>query len=177
MRAGHKERLNGLAQHGYCAALDEYFYGVREHLIFTPGGMLVCALQLSGERHDVHGLYALLQTSFSGVLYADNAYTPRIEKRDELYARGIHVCAVPKKNAKLPLAPSLNNYLRKRRGVIERYIALYDNQFHAARTLNRSERHYRARRMFKVLSHNCSRIANAALELSRHSVAHFHAAA
>jgi len=34
-RAGDKQRLSGLAQHGYCASLDEYFYGVREHLIFT----------------------------------------------------------------------------------------------------------------------------------------------
>ena len=44
-------------------------------------------------------------------------------------------------------------------------------------TLNRSERHYRARRMFKQLSHNCSRVANAELQFSIHSVAHFHAAA
>jgi hypothetical protein len=177
LRAGSKERLNGLAQHGYCAALGEYFYGVREHLIFTPSGMLAGSIQLAGQRHDVHGAYALLTLSFAGVFYADNAYTPRASKREELVARGIYVCAVPKKNAKLPLAPCLNKYLRKRRGTVERFIALYDKQFNAGRTLNRSERHYRARRMFKMLSHNCTRVANAALERSIHSVAHFHAAA
>lgn len=177
MRAGHKVRLNGLAQHGYCAALDEYFYGVREHLVFTPGGMLVCAIQLSGEQHDVNGAYALLMTSFTGTLYADNAYWPRPDKRDELRAHGIHICAVPKKNAKLPFAPALDKYLRKNRAVVERFIALFDAQFHAGQTLNRCERHYRARRMFKLLSHNCSRAANAQLQFSIHSVAHFHAAA
>jgi len=139
--------------------------------------MLACALQLSGEQHDVNGLYALLKTSFSGVLYADNGYWPNLEKREELLTHGITVCAVPKKNAKLPLAPSLNKYLRKRRGAVERFIALFDEQFHAGLTLNRSERHYRARRTFKLLSHNCSRVANAALHCSIHSVAHFHAAA
>lgn len=169
--------MNGLAQHGYCAALDEYYYGVREHLIFTPDGMLVLSLQVSGERHDVNGLYALLKTSFSGVLYGDNAYTPRPEKRDELLAQGIRVCAVPKKNAKLPLAPSLDKYLRKKRGAIERFIALYDEQFHAGRTLNRSARHDHARRTFKLLSHNCSRAVNVDIRRPIHSVAHFHAAA
>lgn len=177
MRAGRKERLNGLAQHGYCAALDEYFYGVREHLIFTPGGMLVGSLQLSGEQHDVNAAYALLTSSFAGVLYADNAYWPRADKREELLAHGITICAVPKKNAKLPLAPCLDKHLRKRRGVVERFIALYDDQFHAGQTLNRSARHYQARRMFKMLSHNCSRVANDYLQFSIHSVAHFHAAA
>jgi hypothetical protein len=177
VRAGHKERLNGLAQHGYCAALDEYFYGVREHLIFTPGGMLAGSLQLPGQRHDVNGAYTLLTTAFTGVLYADNAYTPRPSKRAELQARGIHICAVPKKNAKLPLAPCLDKYLRKRRGAIERFIALFDKQFNAAKTLNRSLRHYLARRAFKKLSHNCSRVANVALQRPLHSVAHFHAAA
>ena len=169
--------MNGLAQHGYCAALDEYFYGVREHLVFTPSGMLVCSLQLPGEQHDVNGAYALLKTSFAGVLYGDNAYWPASDKRQELLAHGITVCAVPKRNAKLSLAPCLNKYLRKQRAPIERFIALFDEQFHADDTLNRSERHYRARRIFKLLSHNCSRVANADLQFSIHSVAHFHAAA
>jgi len=139
--------------------------------------MLACALQLPGGQHDVNGLYALLKTSFSGVLYADNGYWPNANKREELFAHGITVCAVPKKNAKLPLAPSLDKHLRKKRGAIERFIALFDEQFHADRTLNRSERHYKARRTFKLLSHNCSRAANAALQRSIHSVAHFRAAA
>jgi hypothetical protein len=177
LRAGDTNRLSSLAQHGYCAALKEYFYGVREHLIFTPGGMLAGNLHLPGNRHDVHGAYMLLKTQFTGVFYADNAYTPNAKKRDELLAHGIRMCAVPKANAKLPLAPCLDEYLRKKRGVIERFIGLFDQQFHAARTLNRSVRHYLARRAFKLLSHNCSRVANAKLERSIHSVAHFHAAA
>lgn len=169
--------MSGLAQHGYCASLDEYYYGVREHLIFTPSGMLAGAIHLPGNRHDAHGAYALLKTAFTGVFYADNAYTPKPKKRDELLARGIHICAVPKKNALLPLAPCLDEYLRKRRGVIERFIALYNQQFHSGRTLNRSLRHYCARRAFKMLSHNCSRVTNATLKRALHSVAHFHAAA
>ena len=139
--------------------------------------MLAGVIHLPGNRHDVHGAYALLKTAFTGVFYADNAYTPKASEREKLLAKGIHICAVPKQNAKLPLAPCLDAYLRKERGVIERFIALYNQQFHAGRTLNRSVRHYLARRAFKLLSHNCSRVTNAALQRSIHSVAHFHAAA
>ena len=139
--------------------------------------MLAGVIQLPGNRHDVHGAYALLKTAFTGVFYADNAYTPNAVKREELHARGIKICAVPKQNALMPLAPCLDAYLRKRRGAIERFIALYNQQFNAGRTLNRCARHYLARRAFKLLSHNCSRITNKALNRSIHSVAHFHAAA
>lgn len=139
--------------------------------------MAVGAIHIPGNRHDVHGAYMLLKTAFTGIFYADNAYTPNAAKRDELHAKGITICAVPKKNACLPLAPCLDEYLRKERGVIERFIALYNQQFYAGRTLNRSARHYLARRAFKMLSHNCSRVTNATLQRPTHSVAHFHAAA
>ena len=169
--------MNGLAQTGYCAAKQEYFHGVREHLVFTPAGMLAFQVQLPGNAHDVQGLYALLDSTFRGTLLGDNAYTPRAEKREELGKHGIRIHATPKKNAKLPLAPSLLEWQRHNRAPVERRIALFDNQFHAHRTLNRSERHYRARRAFKQLGHNCSRHANATLCRPIHSVAHFNAAA
>lgn len=139
--------------------------------------MLVGNIHIPGNRHDVHGAYALLKSAFAGVFYADNAYTPNATKREELHAKGIRICAVPKKNAKLPLAPCLDEYLRKERGAIERFIALFNEQFHAGRTLNRAVRHYLARRAFKMFSHNCSRVTNDTIKRSRHSVAHFHAAA
>ena len=137
-----------------------YFHGVREHLIFTPGGMLAGLLQLPGNRHDVNGLYALLKTAFKGTLIGDSAYQPNTTKRTELNLQGIHVHAIPKSNAKLLLAPVLVDGLHERRAPIERRIGLFDEQFNAHRTLNRAARLYRGRRLAKALAHNISRLIN-----------------
>jgi hypothetical protein len=97
---------------------------VREHLIFTPGGMLFFQVQLPGNQHDVNGLYALLDNTFKGTLLADNAYTPKASKREELSQHGIRIHAVPRRNARLPLAPCLVQWLRHRRSPLERFKAL-----------------------------------------------------
>ena len=133
---------------------------MREHLIVTPGGMIANLVQLPGNRHDVNGLYALLKTTFKGTLIGDSAYQPNAKKRVELNQQGIHAHAIPKSNAKLPLAPVLVEWMHKKRAPIERRIGLFNEQFNAHRTLNRSARHYRARRLTKALAHNISRLIN-----------------
>ena len=154
-----------------------YFHGVREHLVFTPNGYLAYVLAVSGNRHDVNGLYALLKTPFKGALLGDSAYQPNAEKNKELQAQGIRMHAAQKTNAKEPRAEFLREWLHARRSKIERRIGLFDKQFHAERTLNRSVRHYHARRWTKALAHNCSRHVNAAQNRLFESVAHFHAVA
>jgi len=44
--------------------LKRWFHGVREHLVFTPGGRIAFVLQVPGNRHDVQGLYGLMKTTF-----------------------------------------------------------------------------------------------------------------
>jgi hypothetical protein len=91
MMAGRRKRLGGLVQRGYCASVRRWSHGVREHLIFTPGGRIVFVLQVPGNRHDIHGLYALMKTAFRGHLHGNNAYWPRVSKRAALEACGITV--------------------------------------------------------------------------------------
>jgi len=177
VRAGKKERLAGLAATGYCAALKTYFHGVREHLIVTPQGRVAWLQQVPGNRHDVNGLYALLKTSFRGALLGDCAYQPNKTKAAQLEAHGIRVHAAQKSNAKHPRPAFSRKWLHQRRSKIERRIGLFDAQYHAARTLNRSGRHYEARRWTKALAHNCARHINALRHLPLESVAHFNAAA
>jgi len=160
IRAGHTQRLNGLAKTGYCAALKMYFHGVREHLLVTPGGLLAGLVQLPGNRHDVNGVYALLKTAFKGTLIGDSAYQPNPTQRLKLNQQGIWVYAIPKSNARLPLAPVLVEWLHQCRAPIERRIGLFDEQFNAHRTLNRTKKHYLARRLTKALAHNISRYIN-----------------
>jgi hypothetical protein len=150
---------------------------VREHLIFTPEGRVAFVVAVPGNRHDVQGLYALLKTPFKGALLGDSAYQPNKTKAEKLKAHGVRILAEQKSNAKEPRPEFWREWIHTNRSKIERRIGLFDVQFHAARTLNRSVRHYHARRWTKVLAHNCSRHINAAKQLSFESVAHFNAAA
>jgi len=170
-------RLEGLSATGYCASLKKYFHGVREHLVFTPGGYVSEVLTTSGNRHDVNGLYELLKRPFSGALLGDSAYQPNQELRRRLEGAGIRVHAEQRRNAREPRPEYFRRWLHQRRSAIERRIGLYNRQFQASRTLNRSARHYKARRWTKALAHNCSRHVNAEQGRPVESTAHFRAAA
>jgi len=121
--------------------------------------------------------HALLQTSFKGLLLADNAYWPTEEKRAELKSNGIRVVAETRSNWEFQYKPEDAEWLRETRGRVERYIGLFDAQFNAEKTRCRSAKHYLARRWIKVLSHNCSRHINQKRDLPKESVAHFRLAA
>jgi hypothetical protein len=176
MRSKLLRRLGGLAATGYSASKKEYFHGVREHLVCTPGGRIACVAHVAGNRHDVNGLKALLQTSFTGRLYADCAYQPKDRLREKLERRGIRMIAAKKKNAKLPLAPQLAKLQKKRRAPIERRIALHNKHFHAHRTLNRGKKHYIARRWIKALARNTAIHINIENGWRKEAVAHLSAA-
>ena len=147
-------------------------------MIFTPGGRIVLVVQIPGNRHDTQGLYALLRSTFQGCLLADNGYWPRKEKREELLKKNIQVVAAARTNGtKAVNTPEEKKLLKKWRVRVERHVGLFDTQFHANRTLCRSEKHYRARRWAKVLAHNASRHINAALGRPLEVLARMRAAA
>jgi hypothetical protein len=177
VRAGKKKRLNGLARKGYCASLKRWFHGLREHLVFTPGGRIAFVQQIAGNRHDVQGLYALLKTSFKGHLLGDNAYWPKDEMRSRLHKKGVTVTAQTRSNWRFQYPAQQKRWLKRNRSKIERRIGLFDVQFHAGRTLCRSLKHYLARRWTKALAHNCSRHINQSHCFPLESVLHFHLAA
>jgi hypothetical protein len=116
VRAGKKIRLGGMARTGYCASLKRFFHGVREHLVFTPQGRIAFLQLMPGNRHDVQGLYALLETEFSGTLLGDNAYWPRKEKREELLRHGIEVVAESRSNWKFQYPEITRVWLKTLRG-------------------------------------------------------------
>lgn len=173
IRARGKQRLGGLAQTGYCPALQRRFHGVREHLVWTPEARIAFVLQLPGRRHDVQGLYALLETAFRGHLLGDNAYWPRPDKRRQLARQQITVTADVRGGWHVSNPPDEQALLKAHRHKVERWIGLFDAQFHGHRTRCRSRRHYEARRWTKTLAHNLSRHVNREHGLPKESVAHF----
>lgn len=135
--------------------------------------MLALVLQLPGNRHDVHGLHALLRTEFRGVLFGDNAYTPGAKLFPQLKARAIQVVAQTRKDARYPLPPATRKFVHAKRCRVERRIGLFCRQLHADRTFNRSAQHYIARRCCKALSHNLVRYLNPALGKRPEQMLHF----
>ena len=115
---------------------------------------------MPGNRHDVRGLYALLETEFSGTLLGDNAYWPRKEKREELLRHGIEVVAESRSNWKFQYPKITRAWLNTLRGRaaggrtssdgvggrVERRIGLFDGQMNAGATRNRNPRRLLGRR-------------------------------
>jgi hypothetical protein len=149
---------------------------VREHLILTKSGRIAFVQQVAGHRHDVQGLYALLETSFSGTLLGDTAYWPRPDKRQELARHGIQVFADTDRRWRFQHTPQVAALIDEYRHRIERWTSLFNQQFHADRTLCRSVKHYVARRWTKALAYDVSRYINAANRWPLESVQHFHLA-
>lgn len=141
-------------------------------MIYTPDGRIFHLEQIAGNRHDVNGLYALLNTDFKGRLVGDAGYLPKQEKREELERKEIRIVAAKRKNMKKKQSKE-DRQLLSERFHIERRISLFDSQFHADKTRCRSEKHYRARRWMKALAHNLSRHINGRYNLPFESVAHF----
>jgi len=171
---GNKVRLGGLAQKGRCAALSRWFCGVREHIIASPGGMIALIQEAPGNRHDVQGLYGLIKTSFRGLLVGDNAYWPRREKREGLEASGIYILAGTRSDQHFRHPHALAACIKRRCSDLDRWISLFNNEFHGDRTLCRNPRHYLARRCTKAFAFNAARRINQALALPRESFMHFH---
>jgi len=162
---------------GRCAALRRWYCGVREHLIVTPGGGIAFIEQLAGNRHDVQGLYALLKTSVCGLLVGDTAYWPRPSERAKLAQKGIEVLAATDRRWGFQNPPEVAVWIDRHRHHLDRWISLFDQQFHADRTLCRNPRHYEARRWTKVLAFNAARYINRTHGWPKESVQHFHLAA
>ena len=164
---------------------------MREHPIFTPQGRIAFVVEAPGRhvglrpgrtsrpgnRQDVQGRYALLATAFEGRLLGEGACRPRESKREELARKGVHVTAESRSSWSFQYPPITKAWLKALRGRVEGRISLFDAQFHAGRTLCRSEKHYMARRWTKALAHDCSRHVSAVRQLPEESCAHFRLAA
>ena len=94
----------------------------------------------------------------------------------KLAKKGVTVTADTRSNWHVKNPPEQQELLDPWRCSVERRIGLFDTQFHAARTLCRSAKHYHARRWTKVMTHNLSRHLNSELDKPGESVMHYHLA-
>lgn len=110
----------GGAYWGYCAAKEEYFYGLKAHTIVTATGRPVEVLLLCGCSADLTGLKEMqLNLPKGATLYADKAYTDydyETQLRDDQQLR---LLPIRKGNAKRLHAPEVAKALSKGRKRIE----------------------------------------------------------
>ncbi len=143
----------------------------------TPGGGIAFIEQLAGNRHDVQGVYALLKTDFCGLLMGDTAYWPRPSERKKLAEKGIEVLASTDPRWGFQNPPEVAAWINRHRHCLDRWISLFNQQFHANRTLCRNPRHHDARRWTKALAFNAARYINMIHGWPKESVQHFRLAA
>jgi hypothetical protein len=112
-------RDEGGAYWGYCAAKEEYFYGLKAHTIVTASGRPVEVLLLCGCSADLTGLKEMTLCLPQGTtLYADKAYTDYGYEEDLQDDKQITLLSIRKDNSTRPHAPAVAQTLSKgRRGI------------------------------------------------------------
>jgi hypothetical protein len=112
--------MKGAPIGGYCAAKQEYFYGLRAHVIVTRTGRPVEVLLLCGCCHDLNGPKEMaINLPEGSQLYADKAYTDYAYEDELLTERRIALLPLRKKSHKRQHAPPLRRQIRKARKRIE----------------------------------------------------------
>jgi Transposase DDE domain len=110
----------GKAYFGYCAAKEEYFYGLKAHTVVTASGRPVEVLLLCGCSADLTGMKEMaLALPEGATLYADKAYTDYAYE-DQLQAdHKIALLPVRKRNLKRQHAEEVAKELSRARKRIE----------------------------------------------------------
>jgi len=110
----------GGAYWGYCAAKQEYFYGLKAHAIVTASGRPVAVLLLCGCSADLTGLKEMeLNLPEGAKLYADKANTDYAYETDLQDQNKITLLAVRKSNCTRPHEQEVAKMLSQGRKRIE----------------------------------------------------------
>lgn len=105
---------------GYCAAKEEYFYGLRAHVIVTASGRPVEVLLLCGCSADLTGLKEMALALPKGSrLFADKAYTDYDYEEQLQKDKQITFLPLRKSNLKRQHEPELARTIRRARKRIE----------------------------------------------------------
>jgi hypothetical protein len=105
---------------GYCAAKDEFFYGLKAHTLISVSGRPLEVLLLCGCSADLTGLKELrLALPAGSRLYGDKAYTDYAYEDQLALERGITLLPIRKRNHKRQHAPEVARLLSRARKRIE----------------------------------------------------------
>ena len=110
----------GNAYWGYCAAKEEYYYGLKAHVLVTASGRPVEVLLLCGCSADLTGLKEMdLDLPAGASLYADKAYTDYDYEQQLQTHRQITLLPIRKSNHKRQHTAQTAKTISRRRKRIE----------------------------------------------------------
>lgn len=105
---------------GYCAAKEEYYYGLKAHAIITQSGRPVEVLLLCGCSGDLTGMKELvLDLPKNARLYGDKAYTDYEYEEELLREKKLTFLPIRKSNHKRQYAEEVARQVSKTRKRIE----------------------------------------------------------
>lgn len=105
---------------GYCAAKEEYYYGLKAHVLVTASGRPVEVLLLCGCSGDLTGMKELTLALPAGAkLYADKAYTEYDYEEQLLKDKQLTFLPIRKSNHKRQYAPEVAKQVSRTRKRIE----------------------------------------------------------
>ena len=119
-RMNKNKMYQGRRYLGYCAAKDEYYFGVKLHMVCDVNGRPVQTLLTPASENDIK---AFRKINFSlpanSSIYADKAYNDYKYEDRLIQEKQVHLMPIRKKNSKRKGGGFLAKIRRKKRKIIE----------------------------------------------------------
>jgi len=168
--SGSRRPFEYVATVGFCAAKNEYFYGLKVHLVTDVHGVVIDYLVTSGHVHDTKGLAYLLQDHHRShellehliALLGDKGYIGQDYASVLESQFGVQMLALRKERPTDPDRPpsSYNQLIGQGRKIIETTISVLTQVLHGATTTARSLQGFLRRLMVKMTALNLGNYLN-----------------
>lgn len=150
-RAPRSQVLKPQATYGYCAAKDEYYYGLKGHVVIDLRGVVTAITITSANIDERDAAYELL-TVIEGWLIGDKGYI-RPQFKADCEALGIDLQTPVRKNMKESRPPWFLRLLQRVRKRVETVISQLEQRFGLATMRARDTWHLTNRVARKMLAH------------------------
>ena len=119
-RMNKNKMYQGRQYLGYCAAKDEYYFGVKLHMVCDVNGRPIQTLLTPASENDVKAFRKInLELPVNSAIYADKAYNDYEYEDRLIQKKQIHLMPIRKKNSKRKGGGFLAKVRRKKRKIIE----------------------------------------------------------
>jgi len=151
VRAPRSQNLKSEADYGYCAAKDEYYYGLKANVLIDPRGVVVGITITAAKVDERDSAYEVLQ-AIIGVLLGDKGYI-RPQFKADCEVVGIDLQTPVRKNMTEPRPRWWLQLLRRVRKRVETVISQLEQRLGLAKTRARDAWHLTNQVTRKLLAH------------------------
>jgi hypothetical protein len=163
-RAPRDRCFKGVADYGYCAAKQLYYYGFKLGLRVSRAGMIVHYPLLPARPHDVQ-LTDELVTDFVGSVPADKGFIDQVRQALLAEQHGVTLVTPPRQRMQAAFAPGVLKMCARWRKRVETVGSHLSERFGIGRIRVRDLWHFQHRLIRKILAHTVGVFLN--LQLGR----------